>query len=285
MNSDNDSVCVALEGIELVKWDSGSLVTRTVANAVGKQNAIHHGDMQLALLSRARQLSNIEIRTAVRVLDVETESKSVILANQERIEGHDLVIVADGVKSALKTKICLAEAAYAKPTGEAAYRFTLDRSLLEPDAELLAFVQHSWATRWDGSARHVVAYPVRNHQLLNVVLIHPDDGDISGESWTSVTDKQNVVADFQGWDPRLMRLIALAPAQVPNFRMFAHPPSPSWFKGATVLLGDACHAMLFVPPLNPPCLLQADLFQAIPRPGRCPGGRRLGRHRCSTFND
>ncbi|KAH7308986.1 hypothetical protein B0I35DRAFT_441139 [Stachybotrys elegans] len=223
---DNNSLCVALEGIELVKWDTGSLVTRSVANALGKQNAIHHGDMQLALLSRARQLSNVEIRTGARVFDVDIDTNTVILTNQERIQGYDLIIAADG------------------PTGEAAYRFTLDRSLLESDAELLALVQHSWATRWDGPARHVVAYPVRNHQLLNVVLIHPDDGDISGESWTSVTEKENVVADFEGWDPRLIKLIALAPAQVPNFRMFAHPPSPSWFKGTTVLLGDACHAML-----------------------------------------
>lgn len=243
---DNSSVCVALDGIELTKWDTGELVTRTAANPVGKQNAIHHGDMQGALLARAKELSSsIKIRLGARVADVDIEASTVILADGERVEGYDLIIAADGVKSTIKTKVCPPEAARAQPTGEAAYRFTLDRSLLESDEELLSLVKRPWATRWDGPGRHVVAYPVRDHQRLNLVLIHPDDGGAhSEESWTSVTDKQNVVADFEGWDARLLKLIALAPAEVPNFRMFAHPPCPVWFKGSTMLLGDACHAML-----------------------------------------
>ncbi|RYP11133.1 hypothetical protein DL765_007882 [Monosporascus sp. GIB2] len=240
----NDSACVPLDGIELTKWDTGELVTRTAANPVGKQNAIHHGDMQLALLARAKQLDNIEIRLGARVVDVDIGANAVLLSNGERV-GGDLIIAADGVKSTIKPKVCPPEAAKAQPSGEAAYRFTLPRELLESDEELLSLVQRPWATRWDGPSRHVVAYPVRNHQLLNVVLIHPDDGHAE-ESWTSVTDKQNVVANYQGWNSTLLKLIDLAPAEVPNFRMFIYPPSPVWVKGSTILLGDACHAMLLV---------------------------------------
>ncbi|RYP85126.1 hypothetical protein DL769_001030 [Monosporascus sp. CRB-8-3] len=239
------SVCVALEGIELAKWDTGELVTQTAANPVGKQNAIHHGDLQLALLARAQELEKIEIRFGATVADMDVETSTVVLSDGERIEGFDLIIAADGVKSKIKPKVCPPEASRAQPTGEAAYRFTLDRSVLESDEELLALVQRPWAVRWDGPSRHVVAYPVRNHQLLNVVLIHPDDGQAHAvESWTSVVDKQDVVADYQGWNPTLLKLLNLAQAEVPNFRMFVHPPSPVWFKGSTILLGDACHAML-----------------------------------------
>ncbi|KAI8933685.1 hypothetical protein NX059_009404 [Plenodomus lindquistii] len=238
----DDTTCVPLEGIEITKWDTGELITRTAANPVGKQNAIHHGDMQLSLLARAQELKNIEIRLGARVADVDTEATVALLSGGQRVAG-DLIIAADGVKSTLKAKVCPPEAVVPQPTGEAAYRFTLSRDLLESDASLRELVQRPWAVRWDGPSRHVVAYPVRNHRLLNVVLIHPDSGDAK-ESWTSVTDKQNVLADYQGWNPTLLKLIALAPPEVPNFRMFVYPPSPVWVKGSTILLGDACHAML-----------------------------------------
>lgn len=238
----NDTACVPLDGIEITKWDTGELITRTAANPVGKQNAVHHGDMQLALLARAQELSNVEIRLGARVVDVDIEATVAFLSDGQRVAG-DLIIAADGVKSTLKAKVCPPEAVVPLPTGEAAYRFTLSRDLLESDPRLQELVQRSWATRWDGPSRHVVAYPVQNHRLLNVVLIHPDNGDAE-ESWTSVTDKQNVLTDYQGWDPTLLKLVALAPPEVPNFRMFIYPPAPVWVKGSTILLGDACHAML-----------------------------------------
>lgn len=240
----DDTACVPLEGIEITKWDTGELITRTAANPVGKQNAIHHGDLQLALFARAQELKNVEIRLGARVVDVDIETTVALLSGGQRVAG-DLIIAADGVKSTLKAKVCPPEAVVPLPSGEAAYRFTLSRDLLESDARLRELVQRPWAVRWDGPSRHVVAYPVRNHRLLNVVLIHPDSGDAE-ESWTSVADKQKVLADYQGWSPTLLKLIALAPPEVPNFRMFLYPPSPVWVKGSTLLLGDACHAMLSV---------------------------------------
>ncbi|PLB44094.1 FAD/NAD(P)-binding domain-containing protein [Aspergillus steynii IBT 23096] len=237
-----DSACVPLDGIELTQWDTGDLVARAAANPVGKQNAIHHGDLQLALLSRCRELESIDIRLGTRVIDLDIEGNAVLLATGERIAG-DLIIAADGVKSTLKAKVCPPEASKAQSTGEVAYRFILPRELLESDKELLTLVERSWATRWDGPSRHAIAYPARNHQLLNVVLIHPDDRHAE-ESWTSVTDKRNVISDFHDWNPTLRKLIQLAPAVVPNFRMFLYPPSPVWMKESTILLGDACHAML-----------------------------------------
>lgn len=171
--------------------------------------------MQGALLARAKGLSSIKIRLGAKVADVDIETSTIILTDCEHVEGYDLIIAADGVRSIIKTKACPPEAARAQPTGEAAYRFTLDRSLLECDEELLSLVKRPWATRWDGPSRHIVACSVRDHQCLNVVLIHPDDGGAHfEESWTSVTDKQNAVADLKGWDPRVLKLIALAPDEV-----------------------------------------------------------------------
>ena len=54
--------------------------------------------------------------------------------------------------------------------------------------------------RWDGPGGHVIAYPVHKCELLNVVLIHPDDNK-AVESWKSVSDKSRVVETFKKWDP------------------------------------------------------------------------------------
>lgn len=239
----DDSICVSLEGMEISSWDTGALIVRTGdANPVGKQNSVHHGDLQLALLSRAQKLNNIELRFGSRVVDINIEETAVLVATGERVVG-DLIIAADGVKSTVRQKVWPPEASSAQPSGEAAYRMTLPQQLLETDEELLALVQRPWARRWDGPDSHVVAYPLRNHQVLNVVLIHQDDSQVE-ESWATTADKARVVTAFQAWNTTVRKLINLAPDNVANFRIFLHSPSPVWAKGSVVLLGDACHAML-----------------------------------------
>lgn len=236
----DDPACHAAEGFESRRWDTGKTIARTAFPPEKRAFPILHADLKLALTSRVKDLDNVEIRFNSRVADVDTESPEVILATGERI-GGDLIIIADGVGSKLKWKVCPSETERAQPTGDAAYRLVLSRELLEEDEELLTLIQDSWIKRWDGPRGHSVAYPVHNHELLNVVLIHPDEN--AEESWAFTTKKNHVIADFQGWNPTLRKLIDLAPDDVPNFRILAHSPSPAWVKGAVILLGDACHAM------------------------------------------
>ena len=187
---------------------------------------------------RAQTLNDVTIRLGSRVVDICTDGPEIILSSGERI-GGDLVIVADGVNSKLKWKVCPSELETAEFTGHASYRFVLPRKLL--DDSLLPLVQSNWIRRWDGPHGHIIVYPVHDGELLNVVLVHPDSD--AEESWTSTVDKQSVIAAFKHWDPVLRKLIDLAPAQVPNFRLFTHSPSLAWVKGGVILLGDACHAM------------------------------------------
>jgi salicylate hydroxylase len=236
----DDSVCGLMEGFQVRRWDTGDEVARTAFPPAKKMISVLHGDLQLALTSRAQGLDDVNIRLGSRVVDIDTDSPEVVLSSGERISG-DLVIIADGVNSTLKWKVCPSQLEKAQFTGNAAYRLTLPRSVLEKDSELLSLVQNPWVKRWDGPRGHVVAYPVHHCEILNVVLIHPDED--AEESWTSTTEKHHVVAAFQDWDPVLRKLLDLAPAEVPNFKIFTHSPSPAWVKGNVILLGDACHAM------------------------------------------
>jgi salicylate hydroxylase len=201
---------------------------------------ILHGDLQRALTLRAQTLNDVTIRLGSRVVDIGTNSPEVYLVSGERIAG-DLIIVADGVNSKLKWKVCPSELEKAEFTGYASYRLVLPRKMLENDENLLTLVQSNWMKRWDGPHGHIIAYPVHNREILNVVLHHPDKD--AEESWTSTIEKQHVAAAFENWDSVLRKLIDLAPLEVPNFRIFTHSPTPAWVKGSVILLGDACHAM------------------------------------------
>jgi salicylate hydroxylase len=238
--AEGDPSCGAAEGFEVRRWDTGDVIARTPFPPEKSMIPILHADLKSALTSRAQKMDNVEIRFGCPVANVEIDGPEVDLATGERI-GGDLIIVADGVGSKLKWKVCPSELERARPTGDAAYRLILPRQLLENDKELLALVQNSWAKRWDGPHGVAMAYPVHNYELLNVVLLHPDEH--AEESWTSTTKKHHVVAAFQGWNTVLRKLIDLAPDDVPNFRILTHSPSPAWVKGSIMLLGDACHAM------------------------------------------
>jgi salicylate hydroxylase len=238
--AETDPACYEAEGFEVRRWDTGDVIARTPFPPEKRMIPILHADLKSALISRADEMDNVEIKFGCPVADVETGSPEVALATGERI-GGDLIIVADGVGSSLKWKVCPSEMERAQPTGDAAYRIVLSRQLLEKDEELLALVQHPWAKRWDGPRGIVMAYPIHNFELLNLVLLHPDE--YAEESWNSTTQKHLVVADFQEWNSVIRKLIDLAPDNVPNFRVLTHSPSPAWVKGSVMLLGDACHAM------------------------------------------
>ncbi|KAG0645562.1 FAD-dependent monooxygenase [Hyphodiscus hymeniophilus] len=235
-----DPTCYEAEGFEVRRWDTGDVITRTPFPAEKKMIPVLHSDLKSALVSRAREMDNVEIKFGSRVADVETGGPEVTLATGERISG-DLIIIADGVGSSLKWKVCPSKLERAQSTGEAAYRLVLSRQLLEKDEELLALVQRPWATRWDGPRGKIMAYPIHNFELLNMVLLHPAEN--AEESWNSTIQKHHVLADFQAWNSVVRKLIDLAPDNVPNFRVLTHSPSPAWVNGSVMLLGDACHAM------------------------------------------
>jgi len=242
--SSQDPACYEAEGFEVRRWDTGEVISRMPFPADKKMLPILHADLKSALISRAQQLDNVDIRFGCPVSELETEIPAVALKSGERI-GGDLVIAADGVGSSLKWKVCPSKLERASPTGDAAYRLVLPREKLENDEELLDLVKTPWAKRWDGPAGTVMSYPIHNFELLNLVLLHADEH--AEESWNSTTGKRHLVEDFRGWNGVITKLIDLAPERVPNFRVLTHSPSPAWVKDSVMLLGDACHAM--------PCVL------------------------------
>ncbi|KAJ5634575.1 Monooxygenase FAD-binding [Penicillium herquei] len=235
---------VALEHIHVRRWQDGSLLaTMPVNKTFGQQVVIHRADLHNALIEKALALKNVELRVNSMVTGVEFSPASVTLANGTVVRG-DIVIGADGIKSAIRGQLLDDSSIKAIPTGDAAYRIILPRSVMEKDPELKALIDEPEAIRWVGPGRHIIAYPVRNHELYNVVLLHPDSQEVE-ESWTTKGSKKAMVDNYQGWEKTVTKLIDLVDDdEVLEWKLCLHRPLKTWIRGSVALIGDACHPML-----------------------------------------
>lgn len=214
-----------------------------VNKTFGQQVVIHRADLHNAIIDRALALPNVELRENSPVTDVQFDPASVTLANGTVVRG-DIVVGADGIKSTIRSHLLEDSSLKAIPTGDAAYRIILPREMMEKDPELKELIDQPEATRWLGPSRHIIAYPVRNHQLYNVVLLHPDEQG-SEESWTTKGSKQAMVDNYDGWDSRVRKLIDLVDDnEVLEWKLCLHRPLRTWIRGSVALIGDACHPML-----------------------------------------
>ncbi|KIW67265.1 hypothetical protein PV04_06530 [Phialophora macrospora] len=238
------STGVALEAIHILRWQGGNLLGSVpISQEHGEQFVVHRADLQMSLLEKALALPNVKLRTNTRVDDVQFSPAAVKLSDGSWVYG-DVVLAADGIKSMIRGKLLGDDKDVAIPTGDAVYRVVLTREILSHYPELLPFIEEKKAIRWIGPERHIIAYPVRNHEVYNMALAHPDRGRVD-ESWTTVTSKDNLLADYDGWDPKLVKMLDLVPeGDVLEWKLCMHMPLLRWVRGSCALLGDACHPML-----------------------------------------
>lgn len=204
----------------------------------------HRADLHGALLDRARELG-MTLQTRSRVVDIDdsdSERATVILSDGRRMSA-DLVIGADGIHSKCR-EILLAGPSSPTATGDLAYRVLLDTKGMRNDPDLASFLETHHVRYWMGPGAHAVSYKLRHGDLLNMVLLVPDDmpeGEMTVDA--SVEEMRALFAD---WDPRIPKALQHCKS-VQKWRLCYRPGlSQQWYnsKGSFALLGDAVHATL-----------------------------------------
>ncbi|WP_118137195.1 FAD-dependent monooxygenase [Oceanicella sp. SM1341] len=194
---------------------------------------IHRADLQ-GLLLEACRAAGVEVETGTR-LDVVSEGAQALqlgLATGETRVTAGLV-GADGLHSTVRK--ALFGPADVRFTGNVCWRATVPAEALPPG------LVSPDATIWAGPGAHVVTYYLRGGSLVNIVAVR--EGPWAAESWTAKGDPEAMRAAFAGWHPGLRRLLD-AVEECWLWALCDRPPMPSWGRGRTVLLGDACHPML-----------------------------------------
>jgi salicylate hydroxylase len=63
--------------------------------------------------------------------------------------------------------------------------------------------------------------------------------------WNPTATKEDVIAQFQDFHPKLLRILDLpAHSEILKWRLRVLPPLPTWIRGRALILGDAAHATL-----------------------------------------
>ncbi len=201
---------------------------------------VHRAD----LMSLFRQSLPAEVlRLDHRCVGVEQDGKVVELsfvnrAGQRTQAVADAVIGADGIHSMLKASILPGA------EGEEAARFSglCAFRCLVPAEKAPEMALRPVQTLWLGPGHHFVHYPISAGRLVNVVAMAPA-GDWRTESWNADGSVEDLMREFEGWDPRVKALIASA-TDTKRWALYDRSPLQRWTRGRIGLLGDAAHAML-----------------------------------------
>jgi salicylate hydroxylase len=214
---------------------------------------IHRADLQ-NLLHAAALAQGVQVRLGQTVqgwretvdgLTVNTIEGLAVGAADERAGAAetasplmaDALIGADGVWSAVRQQL-LGDGP-ARFTGHLAYR------ALVAQADLPAHLRTDEVTVWMGPRLHVVHYPVRGGQWLNLIAIVHGDKPAQADAWDAAGHAQALMQAMGAVGKDLHERLA----SVPAWRQWAlHDRAPmagahEMAQGRVALLGDAAHPM------------------------------------------
>jgi salicylate hydroxylase len=229
---------VALEwGWEFRRWDSGAVLSAERLDGVcerlyGERTFVTH---RADLLDAVKVAVPQEwVRLGARCTGIALDGDGVRVGFADGSEvAADIVIGADGMHSVVRAAIT--DPAPPRDSGLCAFR------ALVPAEQAPAFARRRVQTLWLGPGHHLVHYPIRNERVVNLVAFAPV-GDGAEESWSATASVEEFLAEFAGWDPRLVQLIRAA--GVPGrWALLDRAPLGHWSSGRATLLGDAAHPM------------------------------------------
>ena len=190
---------------------------------------VHRADL-VDLLSMAAREQGVSVRLLQRVDTVHQGPRPCIVLATGDTRETDLVIGADGIHSAVRPVLNAAQ----KPffTGQVAWRCIVPNTTGHP----------AHARVHMGPRRHMVTYPLRGGEMLNVVAVEERDA-WAAESWSQKDDADNLRKAFAGFDAEVHQI--LSQAEAPGiWGLFRHPVATRWYGQGLALLGDAAHPTL-----------------------------------------
>lgn len=200
---------------------------------------IRRADLQSALLARVTSHHDIDLRLGCQYEDVASYAKGVTVVQRKgsaRQQEPALALIgADGVWSSVRHQMY--PEAQPQFTGRIAWRGTVDAKQLprEFNARRIQL--------WMGPNAHIVAYPMKDGQRINVVAIVT--GRWNRPGWSEPGDAADIAQHFlpPRW-PIAPRMLIGAVEGWRKWALFAMKDGGIWGQGTVALLGDASHAML-----------------------------------------
>jgi salicylate hydroxylase len=220
-------------GSHYFRHDGSPIAPVQVADASGWNAAfgMHRADFVNFL---AANLPPGVVHTGHRAVGFEQNGDTgrVRFANGASAEA-EVVVGADGIHSELRPHVF--------PPSKPVFHGTISYRGLVSCERLPGWPIDSWLM-WAGPSRHFLVFPVRHGTMVNYVGFVPVDEEMK-ESWTAPGDPAVLRREFEGWDPRIGRVLQQVDKTF-RWALYDREPLPTWSKGRLTLLGDAAHPML-----------------------------------------
>ena len=224
-------------GWEFRRWQDGSVLSSEdlatkCEDLYGERTYTAHRADLLDVIARAVPDGDVRLGKRCVAVGLSRPRHTLSFADGETAEA-DVVIGADGIHS-------LVRAALTAPASPAYSGLCAFRALVRAE-DAPAFARRPAQALWVGPDHHLVHYPVSAGKFVNLVAFAPA-GDYTTESWTATATVAELLAEFAGWDERLISLIRAA-GTPGRWALLDRAPLTWWTRGTATLLGDAAHPM------------------------------------------
>ena len=204
---------------------------------------VHRADLQALLLQAVQACGSAQLQLGQAITGFDQDAARACLhhADGRQTQGA-LLVGADGLSSRVRQQL-LGDGP-PRPTRHLAYRALL------PQAALPAALRCQDVVVWLGVGLHVVQYPVRGGDWLNVVALvesrleDSKTGDRSG--WDHAATGADLLRELEGETPELLALLQAMDGWRLWHLQIRHTISSAaqMAQGRVALLGDAAHPML-----------------------------------------
>jgi len=222
--------CSRPKSITLHDYKRGDLVASVAMNTTPQVPYLqfHRADL-IAELMQAAINAGVNIKLGIPIVVSDNGPHNVKIGNQP----FDLVIGADGVRSSIRDQFYDSQKVIF--TKQIAWR------ALVPTADLPGdFTKNTHV--YMGPRKHIVIYPLRNGELINIVAVQEHD-TWADEGWNHVGNADELRRLFNSWCTPVTTVLAQVKSPI-AWGLFAHPTLHSWVKNRVVLLGDSAHPMV-----------------------------------------
>jgi len=228
---------VVHDGLDGRELGSLPLGAQAVARYGAPYLTVHRADLH-ATLQAAAEAAGARTHAARRVEDVVEREASVSVRLDEALESEgDALVGADGLWSAVRAHVV--GDAVPPRSGHLAYRG------LAPMADVPPPLRGATVRAWLAPRMHLVAYPVRGGEWLNVVCVVEGEAGGDPREW----DHEAAVADLEHALGPVCAAARDCIRAVPAWRLWMlhdRPPvsgPDALVRGRIALLGDAAHPM------------------------------------------
>lgn len=241
---------VVLKNLIRHKWDTGDVEGVYPLGDYRERfgtdyNNFHRIDLHKHLkevaLSGGGRGQPAKLETWHRAVELDPEAGHITFENGKSAT-HDLVICADGIRSAMREQLGIIPQVV--PSQSCCYRCIIHADKIR-ELGLDEFLNNQAIEFWGGQGKtKIVMSPCSNNNVISCYCFYPAaKNDETEDGWNISTTGERLAETFPGLDERV-RKIFLNAEDIKMWRLYNHDPYPHWVRGRCALLGDAAHPMM-----------------------------------------